>query len=178
MKNKILLSFCCLIFVVSCQQKKRPLAERFFDYLNTYQTDSLEMLLSDDFQLESSSINIKTNKATVLTAAEEGKKNKLTYKVIESKNDEFTVEHQSDVYKYLGATNPVCKYKFTSKGDYITYIFLDDKESVDQLTPKYEAFENWLYERHSEEELAKWLNTDGFWMSSAQEYYETEIKKH
>ena len=167
MQKKIIYLQLLLLVVISisCGEKSKPIKEpdRFLEYLNQYQIDSLENLLADSFQIVRTYTNFKTDRVSFFgdylrrTEAYNGK-----YKVMDivtaSGATVYLVEDQSDYIDFLGVKPPTWKIRIDRNSKGKVYLVLIDttesftKYSRDMLSAE-AYFDKWLEQSHPGETL-------------------------
>jgi hypothetical protein len=147
--------------LISCKQETKPQPEEFLVFLNNYQTDSLQRILADNFQIKRTYTNYTTDRNSFFreyiqkSKAFNGKYN-IT-KVI--KTDEprtYLAEDQSDYLKYLRVSFPTWKIIIARNSDNkIEAVTFDTTETFRKYTvdiQKQEAsFKKWHEEKYPKE---------------------------
>ncbi len=174
----ILLGLTCF---VSCGQNSRTNpADKFLSFLNRYQVDSLQTLLSDNFQLKRTYTTYTNDKKSFIEKYVPNSKNlNAAYKVLTTiqngQTTDFLVEDQSDFLKYLGIDNPRWKVQVTTnEQEKIVLVTIDTTEShqayLTQTKEKGEQFEKWLKQKHPGETQEQLYNIAGLLTQRLKEY--------
>lgn len=183
MKNtrNILTLFLGLTFFVSCGQnvKSKP-ADKFLEFLNNYQVDSLQILTTEDFQLKRTYTTYTNDKKTFINEyIPTSKSFNGKYKVLKTNDTELTteflVEDQSDYFKYLNIDYPKWKIILTTTNqDKIAVMTIDTTESyqayLSQIKQKNEDFESWLKANYPDETKDNLYSTTGLLTRRLKEY--------
>ena len=153
------------VISISCGQKPKLIKDpdSFLEYLNQYQTDSLENLLADNFQIVRTYTDYKTDRASFFgdylkrTKAYNGK-----YKVMDvvtaSGAKVYLVEDQSDYIDFLKVKPPTWKIKIDRNSESKVFLVTMDttetfaKYSRDMLSAE-AHFDKWLEQSHPGETL-------------------------
>ena len=160
-------------------QNEQKIAERFLTFLNTYQSDSLDLILDDSFVVERSFVNVRHDKTLFL-------KQYITWckmldghyemlRQLESCGSQrFLVRDQSYYFDYLGvkpatwilsiyvADEKVVKLHIGATDDYLQFQ-LDMKERL-------ALFETWLNKTYPNETLQNLYEEDGLLLKRLKEY--------
>jgi hypothetical protein len=109
-----------LLLLTACRQNSYTVADKFLEYLNKNQKDSLQNILSDNFHLKRTYTDFENDKLSFLneylphTKSYNGK-----YKILEviepNEPKQFLVEDQSDYFKYLNIPCPNWKITIRTK---------------------------------------------------------------
>lgn len=148
----------------SCAGNKKTLSDKFFDYTNTYDTNKLSKLLSDDFKMKRTYISFVMNKDKFLNEyISMSRRVNGRFIVLQSSGSEYVVKDQSDYLTYLGIPSPTWKMSVVSKDNKIETVTVDTTETyrtyLAEVKNKSKAFEEWLHKKYpSEEELQKLEN--------------------
>ena len=159
-RSKICVLFAGLaMLLISCGSKSQnTTAEKFLDFYNHYQTDSLQNLLADNFIFSRTFISYKNDKASFLKDIQEriSKTNSvfiITHTEQKGYVTHFQVKDKSDYFDYLGIDPPGWKLEVHEDAqNKISYCLLDTTESFGryktQSEEKYRAFQNWYSSKH------------------------------
>jgi hypothetical protein len=181
-KNSIILTLLlALNFSFACgQNSKSRHAEKFLDFLNTYQIDSLLKLVADNFKLTRTYATYSNDKKSLLDKYVPNSKNfNAKYLVIKSTNNEqttnFLVEDRSDYLKYLNINYPKWKIKITTnRQGRVESMIIDTTESYQsyliQMKKKSEQFESWMKQKYPTETREILYNTEGLLTRRLKEY--------
>lgn len=183
--SSILILLLGLTFFVSCGQNLKPKpADKFLEFLNNYQVDSLQILVTDDFQLNRTYTTYKNDKKSFFDEYIPISKNfNGKYKILKTNHNELTteflVEDQSDYFKYLNIDYPKWKIILTTTNkDKIVGMTIDTTKSyqtyLSQIKQKSENFESWLKTNYPDETNDILYSTTGLLTRRLKEY----AKKH
>ncbi len=162
MKGKLLnfvLLFFLLPFCMYAQRQNSP-ADKYFEFLNNYQVDSLENLLSDNFQLKRTFADFTNDKSSFLNtyikdSKELNAKFKITRTISGNEPKQFLVEDESDALKYLDIVRPTWKITVKARGYQVEQVIIDTTESyqnyLEDITFKETAFWSWIKQSHPHE---------------------------
>ena len=155
-------------------------ADKFFNFLNHYQVDSLQTLLADNFQLIRTYTTYTNDKKSFIEKYVPNSKNfNATYKVLKTtqsgQTTDFLVQDQSDFLKYLNIDIPRWKVQVTTnEQEKILLVTIDTTEShqayLTQTKQKGEQFENWLKQKYPDETQEQLYNTAGLLIQRLKEY--------
>jgi hypothetical protein len=170
-----------LTFFVSCAQSSKPkLADKFFKFLNDYQTDSLQALVADNFQLKRTYATYANDKKSFIEKYVPTSKNfNGKYKILSKKNNgaitDFLVEDQSDYLKYLNIVYPKWKIKITvNEESKIETMLIDTTKNhqvyLTQAKVKGGMFDKWLKLKYPSETTDILFNTPGLLLQRLKEY--------
>lgn len=170
-----------LAFFESCGQNSKPNpADKFLNFLNHYQVDSLQTTLSENFQLKRTYTTYTNDKKSFIEKYVPNSKNlNATYKVLTTtqsgQTTNFLVEDQSDILKYLHIDNPKWKIQVTiNEQKQIELVTIDTSGSyhayLSQTKLKGEQFENWLKQKYPDETQEQLYNTAGLLKKRLKEY--------
>ena len=170
-----------LTFFESCGQSLKPNpADKFLDFLNLYQVDSLQTLLSDNFQLKRTYTTYTNDKKSFIEKYVPNSKNfNAVYKILKTSSSgqttDFLVEDQSDFLKYLNIDNPKWKVQVVANGqEKIELVTIDTTKNyrtyLTQTKEKGEQFENWLKQKYPDETQEQLYNTAGLLTKRLKEY--------
>jgi hypothetical protein len=160
------LSKCTILFLVfslsACAQKKLSPAEKYIEFLNNYQKDSLDALLTDDFVQRRTFAKFSNNKTSLLnwyipySQAVDGK-----YEILEVISDkepqQFLVKDISEYFRYLKIDYPQWKLIISTKGNKVTEVVIDTTETyqkyIKEVKLKDEHFRNWLKKKYPDDDM-------------------------
>jgi hypothetical protein len=154
--------FIFILFVLQftipiCAQKPGTATQKYFTFLNNFETDSLAKLLTDDFQLKRTFTSFKNDKADFLqTYLPYSKTIHGKFTIMEGWVDtianSFLVEDYSDYLKYLGVPYPTWKLIITEKGNQIKEVIIDTthvyRKYLRELKTKEKIFANWVQKKY------------------------------
>lgn len=181
-KNSTLLTtLLILTFINACGQNSKPTpANKFLDFLNNYQIDSLQRLISDDFHIKRTFGPYMNNKKSFVEKYVPVSKNlNGKYIIIKSTNSGkatiFLVEDQSDYFKYLDIDYPKWKVRITTNAqEKVESMVIDTTESYQtyliQMKDKSEPFESWMKQKYPTETREILYNTEGLLAQRLKEY--------
>lgn len=156
--NKIFTIICYLFqlfLLASCNQKNKTVPETFLNLLNRYNTDSLRLVTSDNFQLEEQYVHYVSNKAAFLDSfvsfskAINGKFN-IIKKEADTEPMVFIAEDISDYIKYFKLKPPMWKFTISTKDGKV-------EKMISDTTVGYQAYLNKFMVKH--DHFYKWLSS-------------------
>lgn len=172
-----------LLFLLSISrvygQSPKATADKYLEFLNEYQSDSLRNLLTDDFLIKRTFANYTNDKSSFLNSYITYSKNfNGKYRVLEVVADEETVhylvEDQSDYLKYLRIEYPTWKIAVTTKENKVQTVVIDTTETTSKyladVKKKDIGFKDWMKNRHPEENQASLYNVEGLLIKRLKEY--------
>lgn len=179
--SNILTLLLGLTFFVSCVKNvKSDPADKFLKFLNNYQADSLQILVTDDFKLKRTYTNHTSDKKSFIDQYVPTSKNFNGKYIVLTTNrhdleTEFLVEDQSDYFKYLNVDYPKWKIIVTrTNQDKITAVTIDTIKSykayLSQIKQKSEDFESWLKTNYPDETNNRLYSTTGLLTKRLKEY--------
>jgi len=173
--------FFLVIPLFSYSQIKLTPAEKFFDFLNNYQKDSLDNLLTEDFKLLRTYSDFRNNKTTFLddyisySKAYNGKY-EIVRVISNTEPQQFLVVDRSDYFKYLKIENPKWIISVFSDKNKVKQVNIDSTNSYSRylkdMRVKNSDFDNWLEQKHPELTLDAIIKADGLLIKLLKEYYE------
>ena len=181
-KNSTILTLLFgLLFFVGCGQKLKPNpADKFLNFLNNYQVDSLQTLVADNFQLKRTYTTYTNDKESFINKYVPNSKNfSGKYKILNTTKSEqttnFLVEDQSDYLKYLNVDYPKWKVQIITNGqEKIESMTIDTTENYQtyliQTKENCKQFESWLKQKYSNETNEILYNTIGLLTQRLKEY--------
>jgi hypothetical protein len=146
-------------FQIYAQKSGTP-TQKYFTFLNNFETDSLAKLLTNDFQLKRTFTSFKNDKSYFLqTYLPYSKTIHGKFTIIEGWVDtipnSFLVKDYSDYLKYLGVTYPTWKLIITEKGNQIREVIIDTtdvyRKYLQELKAKEKIFTNWVLKKYPAE---------------------------
>ncbi|MBL7764655.1 MAG: hypothetical protein JNJ58_01055 [Chitinophagaceae bacterium] len=184
--KRILFPFSILLIMVSLAVKgqHQSTAEYLFlEYLNNYQKDSLQNLLSEDFEFKRSYTTLTMDKANLIekylpeSKAFQGKF--IVLKVLHQQDPkQFLVEDQSNYLKYLKVDYPTWKMTITVKNNLIEQVYMDTTDKYQDYVKNVKivakVFMNWLQKHYPEETEERLFNEEGLLEKRLKEYSEKE----
>ncbi len=141
-------------------QSTDELINKFFRYTNAYQKDSLEILLTDDFELTRTYTSYKNDKTSFLNNYIDYSqllKGKFTVIDISQSSEKsiYMAVDSSLYYTLLEIPNPIWKFSFTTKANQISKIQIDTTDTYTNyslvLKDKNMHYENWLEQKYPNE---------------------------
>ena len=181
-KNSIILTLLLgLAFFVSCGQNSKPNpADKFLGFLNSFQIDSLQVLVADNFQLQRTYSTYTNDKKSFVgkyipTSKNLNGKYKIIRATYSGQTTDFLVENQSDFFKFLNIDYPKWKVQIVTNGqEKIERMIIDTTENyqayVKQAKEKGEQFESWLKQKYPDETDEILYNTTGLMTQRLKEY--------
>ena len=170
---------CCCSCKQSPEQVRTP-AEKFLNFLNTYQSDSLRSLLADNFRFHRGYINTSYDKQTFLDKyVSRSKDLHAGFKVVQTSSKDnitsFWVEDQSDYLKYLDIPTYTWVLSIeTDQQQKITGMLIDTTEGYTKYNAaaleKGDKFRQWLNEKYPEDSTEIIQNTEGLLTKRLMEY--------
>ncbi|MCP9752027.1 hypothetical protein [Ferruginibacter sp. HRS2-29] len=176
----LVLTFLFNFLFITGQTKPVP-AESFLSFLNSYQRDSLENLLTEDFRLVRNYTSFSNDKKTFLQDYVPNSKAYLgSFDIISVLSNEepvqYLVEDKSGYFKYLKIKNPRWIMTFASKGNRISEVRIDSTASYSaymmDFQKKNAAFDKWIKEKHQEVTMDSLMKTEGSLIRLLKEYSE------
>jgi hypothetical protein len=181
--NKLLLYTFTLLLIsqIAFGQKKIVQEEKFIFFLNSYNKDSLDKILTDSFELIRTYSDFRNDKKTFLndylpnSKAYNGK-----YKIIKNikitKPRQFLVEDKSDYFKYLKIENPKWLFTVFLEGNKVRKLNIDSTKGYakfqSEIRKKNLYFDSWIKEKHKEINLETIMKTEGLLLKLLKEYSE------
>jgi hypothetical protein len=176
------LTFLFLLFSMStCGQNTPSASDKFFDFLNNYQIDSLRNLLTDDFQLKRTYTSYSNDKTSFLdNYLPNSKTYNGKYKILKVITDiepqQFLVEDLSDYLKYLKVDCPTWKITLTTEDNKIRQVTIDTTETYKKYSADIkiadEIFMTWLKANYPEDTQEMLYNQEGLLGKRLKEYAE------
>ncbi|UPT66132.1 MAG: hypothetical protein M0D57_16825 [Sphingobacteriales bacterium JAD_PAG50586_3] len=147
------LLLCSIVLV-----KPKTIGERYLYHVNTYNADSLDKMLADDFILKRNFTTFTNNKQTFLTtylrnSSRVHGRYDVVSKTSNGNPEVFLVENSSDVFTYLLADKPKWQLSVhTNKNSLVNVVQIDTvagysvyKQTLDFVQQR---FNNWLDKAH------------------------------
>lgn len=169
-------------FVAYGQKVMSKPADKFLVFLNNYQVDSLQTLVTEDFHIKRTYTTYINDKKSFLNEYIPASKNfNEKYKILKTTESEgtreFWVADQSDYFKYLGIDYPERKIILSiTKQDKIACMTIDTIKGyqtyLSQLKQKDRDFESWLKTNYPAETKKTLYITTGLLISRLKEYAE------
>ena len=167
--------------LTSCVQSQSNTSDKFFEFLNSYQEDSLRNILTDDFQLNRTYTTYSNDKSSFLdeylpnSKAYNGKY-KILKVISEIEPKQFLVEDQSDYLKYLNVDYPTWKITIYTKHNKINLVTIDTTETYEKYLANIkiadELFMSWLKSNYPEITQEMLSNQEGLLAKRLKEYAE------
>lgn len=169
------------LFACGKEDSNSTPAHRFISFLNEYEADSLDKLLTEDFKLVRTFADYSNDKASLLDRYLSHSKNfNAKYKILKTLDNgnpvRFLVEDQSDYLKYLGIHPPTWEISVLTEGDKVHKVTIDTTDAyhayMSELRSKGSAFDLWLKETYPEEAGEILISTEGLMVKRLKEYSE------
>ena len=169
-----------LILLQDSCQTKEPVELTFIRYTNAYDTLGLKTVLAEDFVMERTYSPYKNDYASFLqqylTNAESanGKMQVIDRKTVKGAA-ELKIRNSSDIFTYLGITEPVwhMRFSFNEKGK-IQKLLIDTTDTYHvykrDIVEKEDRFEQWLKGNYPGESLVSLAKSKGKWKKRLLEY--------
>ena len=161
--------------------------EKFFFFINSYQADSLENYIHDDFQITRTFTSYSNNKNSFLGEY-------LTHiKAIHGKfylikefehvdHPQFLVEDKSDYLDYLQVADPKWKLTFIIDNDKVKQLIIDTTADFQQYATNMniadDLFMTWLHKTYPDETLEQLYNQEGLFLERLKSYANKNKKTH
>ena len=169
--------------MISCfcaaAQSKHP-ANRFIQFLNNYQRDSLANLLDDDFLMTRTYAKYTNDKQSFLgkyiDKSKAGQAKFIVLKEISIKEPrQYLVADESNFFKYLGLKSPNWKLTISTKGDKVLLTSIDTttnyRKYLLELKVKDGEFNAWLTQKYPKETSNTISKNDTLFNSRLKEYW-------
>jgi transposase len=180
-KPTVLTLLLGLTLLTSCgQNSKYNPANKFLDFLNNYQVDSLQTLVADNFQLKRTYNPVTSDKKSFIEKYIPNSKNfKGKFKILKTTTKEqatqFIVEDQSDYMKYLHIDYPKWKIEIiATEQNKIASMTIDTTKNyqsyLKQVKEKGGEFENWLKFKYPNETHDTLYATEGLLIKRLKEF--------
>ncbi len=161
LKQLFTFTFFLLLFSLPiCAQKPSSATQKYFTFLNNYETDSLAKLLTKDFQLKRTFTSFKNDKSYFLQTYLPYSKTihgKFTIVKgwVDTTPNSFLVEDYSDYLKCLDVPYPTWKLIIIEKGNQIKEVIIDTtdiyRKYLLELKAKERIFTNWVLKKYPTE---------------------------
>jgi hypothetical protein len=170
-----------LVTLTAWGQSQKNISDIFFEFLNSYQKDSLQNILTDDFQLNRTYTTYSNDKSSFLdkylrnSKAFNGKY-KILKVISENEPKQFLVEDQSDYLKYLNVDYPTWKITIFTKNNKINMVTIDTTETYEKYSANIkiadEIFMNWLKSNYPNVSQEMLYNEEGLLAKRLKEHAE------
>jgi hypothetical protein len=167
--------------LTACGQSRPNASDKFFEFLNSYQEDSLRNILTDDFQLNRTYTTYSNDKSSFLdeyvpnSKAYNGKY-KILKVISEIEPKQFLVEDQSDYFKYLNVDYPTWKITIYTKDNKINLVSIDTTDTYKKYLANIkiadELFMTWLKSNYPDITQEMLYNQEGLLANRLKEYAE------
>jgi hypothetical protein len=156
---------------------------RFFQYVNSYQRDSLNALLTDDFILSRGYTSISSDREDFLdNYLHNSKLYRGQFKIIKvlhkSQPMEFLVKDKTEYLECLNVRYPQWKFTIYTHDNKIQRAHIDTcvgySEYVTHIQKREQDFEAWLNKAHSGETINVIREKDNLLISRAKEFASAE----
>ena len=167
--------------LTSCVQSQPNTSEKFFEFLNSYQEDSLRNILTDDFQLNRTYTTYSNDKSSFFdeylpNSKSYNGKYKILKVISEIEPKQFLVEDQSDYLKYLNVDYPTWKITIYTKHNKINLVTIDTTETYEKYLSNIkiadELFMSWLKSNYPDITQEMLSNQEGLLAKRLKEYAE------
>lgn len=157
--SNLVFLFFLLSFNAEAQINNSP-ADKYFGFLNNYYEDSLQNLLTDNFQLKRTFADFTNDKSSFLnTYIKDSRELNAKFKIIRtiSNNEpkQFLVQDESDALKYLDIVSPTWKITIKTRGNQVEQVIIDTTESyqhyLSDITLKEDGFWSWVKKAYPHE---------------------------
>lgn len=174
------LTFLFLSLTLYCQVITSP-ADKFFDFLNNYQIDSLRNLITEDFQIKRTYTTYSNDRLSFLEQyIPDSKALNGGYTVLKVTDDieqkQFFVLDQSDYLKCLKVDYPIWKMIITTEHDKVKQVTIDTtdmyQEYVTQVKVADEKFADWLKVKYPRDNKERLYTHCGLLIKRLEEYSE------
>lgn len=175
-----LIALTCMLFTsTALTQSPNTPAHKFITFLNHYEIDSLQILLTDDFLLDRTYTYFTNSKSSLLDQYLPHSKNlNGKFKILKTLSDtepvQFLVEDRSDYLKYLNIDCPSWKIAISIRGEKVYRATIDTTQSYQKyladLKVKDAAFTRWLLDKHPDEPQEILYNTKGLLIRRLKEF--------
>lgn len=170
-----------LAFFISCGQNSKPKpADKFLNFLNNYQVDSLQSMTAENFLLKRTYINYTNDKKSFIDKYIPFSRNvNGKFKILNTTGNhlatDYLVEDHSDYFKYLKIDYPKWKIRIISNAnEKIEAMIVDTTEDyrtyLTQSNEKGDSFSRWLKEKYPGETTEVLNNTNGLFIKRLEEY--------
>jgi|LakMenEpi03Aug12_release.lakeMendotaPanAssembly.Ray.scaffolds.fasta_scaffold372531_2 hypothetical protein len=170
-----------IVTLTACGQSRPNASDKFFEFLNSYQEDSLRNILTDDFQLNRTYTTYSNDKSSFLdeyvpnSKAYNGKY-KILKVISEIEPKQFLVEDQSDYFKYLNVDYPTWKITIYTKDNKINLVSIDTTDTYKKYLANIkiadELFMTWLKSNYPDITQEMLYNQEGLLANRLKEYAE------
>ncbi len=174
----LMLLFFIFTLTACCQNMTSP-TDKFLIFLNGYQKDSLQNLITNDFQLKRTYTKYYNDKSSFLdkylpnSRAYNGK-----YKILRVISDiepkKYLVEDQSDYLKYLNVEYPTWKITIETKDNRVKLVTIDTTETYRKYSADIkiaeEIFMTWLKSNYPKDTQKMLYNQEGLLAKRLKEY--------
>lgn len=179
MKRISIYTFFLLLVLISCTKIRQSAAEKYFVFFNNNQKDSLQQLLTDDFQLQRTFTSYSNDRNSFFDTylpnvkAVHGKYNILQV-ISEVEPKQFLVEDESNYFTYLNIKNPSWKITIATIGNKVNRVTIDTTEKYHQhameMRVKHDAFTAWLKSNYPEETEQNLMKSEGLLTERLKDY--------
>jgi hypothetical protein len=182
MRLSIFIVAISLFGLSSCKQHQHPTVDKYYQYLNSYQGDSLQTLLADDFKVTMNYSEHFYDRASFFSRYLKNyqaynQKSKILKTISDDEPGTFLVEDNSDYLKYLKVSPPKWAVTIRSENGVIHEINVDTTETTRtyfiDLQQKNDKFTLWLAKKYPYESPEVLHGTEGLFLQRLKEYSET-----
>jgi len=182
MKVSTIIFLFCLLCSTGCRQNRQSLVDKYYNYLNNYQSDDLQNILADDFKITLTYTDYFYNRADffdrylrIYKAYKE--KSSIVKTISDKEPKKFLVEDNSDYLQYFNVDRPKWIVTFMTADNKIQEINIDTTETsgnyFKEIKEKSDGFTKWLKTKYPEETSTILHETEGLFLKRLKEYVET-----
>jgi len=179
------LSTIILLFYVlcltACKQNHQTLVDKYYNYLNNYQSDNFQNLLTDDFKITLTYTDYFYNRTDFFDRYIRNykvykEKSTIVKTISDNEPKKFLVEDNSDYLQYLKVNRPKWIVTFVTANNKIQQVIIDTTETsrqyFNEIKEKSDRFTNWLKEKYPDETSTVLHETEGLFLKRLKEYVE------
>ena len=183
MKPSIIITLFCLLSLIACKQNHEALVDKYYTYLNNYQSDNLQNILADDFKISLTYTDYSYNRVNfferyVRIYRAYKQKSKILKTISDSEPKKFLVEDNSDYLQYFKVDQPKWIVTFKTDNNKIQEVIIDTTETsrkyFKEIKEKSDGFTNWLKEKYPNETSTVLHETEGLFLKRLKEYVKAQ----